>query len=112
MNSILAHTGEKTRTVPKVKSLRPFGSSILIEHLSPREQMGTDLFVGEEAKVDGAPQAYIVAFGPKIGEDCGLKIGDRVVVQGTFVPVPNTSGNKRVRGIVEVHNIKAILDEE
>lgn len=112
MGSIITPTGEKASSVPGVKGLKPFGSSILIEHLTPQEIMGTDLYVGDDAKTDTAPQGYIIALGPKVDSSIGLKVGDRVIVQGNFVPVPTLNGNKRVHGIIEVHNIKAILEEE
>lgn len=111
MGSILTPSGEEASSVPPVTSVKPFGSTILIENLKPQEQLGTYLHVKEDADVGGAPQAYIVALGPKVSEDIGLKVGDRVIVQGTFIPVPNLSDNGRTRGIVEIHNIKAVLVE-
>lgn len=111
MSSIVSANGEKISSVPSISEVVPFGSSILIEHLSAQELLGTELYVSEDTKVDGAPQAYIVALGSKLNEDSGLKVGDRVIVQGTFVPMPSLAHNGRVRGVVEVHNIKAILRE-
>ena len=98
---------EKTRTVKKI---HPFGSSLLVETLNSDEMMGTKLFVSKDAKIEGAPHAYIVELGPNL-KDCGVSVGDRVVVQGNHIPVPNTDGTGRARGIIELHNIKAIVDE-
>lgn len=99
-------------TTPTVKSVRPFGSSILVEMLNADEALGTKLYVKETTDV-GAPQGYVLGIGPKLSaDDIGVKIGDRVLLQGTYVPVPNFDGHKRARGIVEVHNIKAVLSEE
>jgi len=111
MGSIVSANGEKISLVPSITEVVPFGSSILIEHLSAQELLGTELFVSDDTKVDGAPQAYILALGSKLTEDSGLKVGDRIVVQGTFVPMPRLANNDRVRGVIEVHNVKAILKE-
>jgi hypothetical protein len=101
-----------TKKAPKVKAVHPFGSSVLIELLTPDEILGTSLIIGEDTEVGSAPQAYVIELGPKLTEECGLGIGDRVLVQGKFVPVENTNEEtKRPRGIVEIHNIKAVLEE-
>ncbi len=97
--------------VPDIRSIHPFGSSILIENLKPDEVLGTSLYVQDDAETEGAPQAYVVELGPNLTEDCGLKVGDRVVVQGSFIPVINTESNGRERGILEIHNIKGIIEE-
>jgi co-chaperonin GroES (HSP10) len=103
---------EKSRKAsPKVAGIRPLGSSILIEILNENEAIGTNLHVTKGTQV-GAPQAYVLDFGPGVKVDeCGVKVGDRVVVQGTFVPMPNYDKNDRVRGIVEMHNLKCVLVE-
>jgi len=46
-----------------------------------------------------------------VPEDAGIKIGDRVMLQGTYVPVLNYDNHPRKRGLVEIHNIKAVLEE-
>ena len=97
--------------VPKVSGVRPFGGTVLIEILNPDEVLGTKLYINKEAKVGSAPQAYVLALGTNLNSDCGLKVGDRIMVQGSFVPVDNVSDGKRAWGIIEIHNIKAILDE-
>lgn len=98
--------------VPKLKAVKPFGSTILVEMLNADEALGTKIYVNKDAQV-GAPQAYVLALGPKLAsEDVGLKVGDRVMLQGSYVPIPNFDGNKRQRGVVELHNVKAVLVEE
>lgn len=100
------------KRTPSIKAIRPFGSTVLIEILNPDEVLGTSLYINKETKVGSAPQAYVVALGSKLDPDVGLKPGDRVLVQGTFIPVDNVGDNpKRSWGIVEMHNIKAILEE-
>lgn len=98
----------------KIKGVTPFGSSILVEMLSAGEQLGTNLaIVGKDGKpvaTHGAPQGIVVAFGSKLDtKDLGLNLGDRVLLQGNYVPVPKFDDNHRDRGIVELHNIKAIF---
>ena len=111
MSDIVSISGEKLSSVGKVKNVKPFGSTVLIENLNPQEILGTDLYVGEETQTGSAPQAIVLALGPKLEENCGVKIGDRVIVQGSYVPVPNYKQSDRKLGIIELHNIKAILEE-
>ncbi len=97
--------------VPKIKGVRPFGGTILVEMLTKQEALGTKFHVSEGVEA-GAPQAYIVAFGTKFNvEDSGLAIGDRVMLQGRYVPVPKYDNSHRQRGIVELHEVKAVLEE-
>jgi hypothetical protein len=109
---IVEQSAVETRVVPKIKSVRPFGSTILVEMLNADEALGTRMYIKQDASVSGAPQAYILAFGPKLNsEEAGLKVGDRVMLQGTFVPVPKYDNSTRNRGIVEIHNVKAVFEE-
>lgn len=88
------------------------GSMVLVEMLSAQESMNTVLVVGENAKAP--PQGYIVDIGPALEADkWGIKVGDRVLLQGTYVPVPLPKGNRtRELGIVQAHDIKCVLQEE
>jgi hypothetical protein len=105
--------------LPKVVSVKPTGSSILVELLTKEEMnsmVSSVLHLGAaEAGPGTAPQGYVLAVGPSLADGI-FKPGDRVLVinshgQG-FVPVPNVDGGKRARGVVELHNIKAILEEQ
>jgi co-chaperonin GroES (HSP10) len=105
--------------LPKITSVTPCGSSILVELLTKEEMnslVSSVLHLGaSSAASEGAQQGYILAIGPGLTESA-LKVGNRVLLtnyhgQG-FVPVPNLDGSKRTRGIVELHNIKAVLEEE
>jgi hypothetical protein len=103
----------KTRKNPgTIKDIKPATSTLLVEMLNPAEALGTKLALGEDATDVGAPQAYVVAVGPLLSKDCGIKIGDRVLLQGNYIPAPNFDNNTRRRGIVELHAIKAVLVEE
>jgi hypothetical protein len=98
--------------VPKVVGVKPTGSQILIELLTAQEVFGTSMILGDQSEV-GSPQAYIVDFAPALkGIDIGLQIGDRVLLQGSYVPIPKYDEHPRKRGLVEMHGIKAILLEE
>ena len=101
------------KKIEKAKGVKPLGSSILVEMLSSEEALGTTLaLIGKDGKTvnAGAPQGIILALGPKLkAEDLDIGVGDRVLLQGSYVPVPKFEGETRERGIVELHNIKAIF---
>lgn len=64
-------------------------------------------------KLDGAPQAYILALGPKVDSgDWGFKVGDRVMFSGQFVPAPDFDKHFRVRGTIDPFSVKAVLDQD
>lgn len=112
-NKLVSPDGEVlVVTAPKIKKCRPTGSMILIENLSSQEALGTTLHVQDGAAA-GAPQAYVLAVGPTFQPDIyGFNVGDRVLVQGTFVPVPNYDNNRRLRGLVDPVTVKAVLEEK
>ncbi len=112
MSSIILSPSTEAARSKKVVAVTPFGSTVLIERLNPQEVLHTNLYVSEETKTGQAPQAYVVALGPKLDESCGVKIGDRVILQGSYVPVPNPTGSQREHGVIELHNIKAVITEE
>ena len=105
-------------SVPKVVGCKPIGQQVLVEHLTDNEQMGTSMILPGKAKsVDGEmQQSYILAIGPMLdAEKWGFKVGDRVMVQGTYNPVPRFDGEDekgREKGLVEPHNIRGILIEK
>lgn len=101
---------EIKKQVPKVVDVEPFGSMVLIEHLNSDEVLGTNLVISDKTDV-GTPQAYVLRLGPKVAAECGLAVGDRVMLQGTYVPVVNYDNHPRKRGLVELHNIKGVLKE-
>ena len=82
-----------------------------MEHLSPQEVAGGIIQLSETTNV-GTPQAYVLAIGPGLDQSkLGFEVGDRVIVQGSFVPMPKLEGQTRSLGVVEIHNIKAVLEE-
>lgn len=101
----------KNKTPSRIVGVRPAFSSILVEHLSPQEVMGSVLTLSDNSDV-GTPQAYVLAIGPGLDQSkLGFVVGDRVIVQGNFVPMPRPEGQTRPLGVVEIHNIKAVLEE-
>lgn len=102
-----------TKKSPGIKDVKILGSSVLVEMLTAKEALGTEFEV-PDGSAAGAPQGYVLKVGPKLDADAGIKVGDRVLLQGTFVPLAEVAGlgaSHRQKGIVEPHNIKAILVE-
>lgn len=108
--------GEQRTALPKIKSVSPFGSKILVEVLRDDEIMGTSLIVGAGkgtgATDGGAPQAIIVKLGSGLNESSGLKEGQRIYWsgKGTLVEDPTTYPG-RSRALLEISNILAIINE-
>ncbi|NIQ16115.1 MAG: hypothetical protein GTO02_17500, partial [Candidatus Dadabacteria bacterium] len=99
-----------SKKVGKIVGVKPTGIQILIEHLTAQEASGSSIVVGENADI-GAPQAYVLAIGPGLEEErdkLGFKVGDRVVVQGKYIPLPKPEGQKRELGVIDHVNIKAV----
>ena len=110
--SLVVPESAQTSQVPKIKAVHPFGSKILIEVLKPDECMGTSLYISEQTQVDGAPQAYIVELGPEVKPESGLQVGQRIYWEGKGTPVGDPRcTNGRVRALLEIHNIRAIIEE-
>ena len=106
--------------VSKICGLQPCGSNVLIEILNVDEMLGTKLTLisakstPDGKGMDGAPQAIIVALGPKVNvDDWGFDVGDRVMFStAQFVPAPDYDKYPRARGTIEPHSVKAVLIEE
>ena len=97
---------------PKITAIRPIGSGILVEILTPQELLETKMIISEKTEMNSPPQARILEIGPSLPKDWCIKVGDRVLLQGSFVPMPRLNKEHRNRAIVEIHSIKAILEEE
>jgi hypothetical protein len=101
--------------IPKIKGVHPTGSKILIETLTPRELNPTTIEIPEGMEEDsGSNQAYIIELGPAMPDDSGLEVGQRIYWEGRGMPVedPRTKSGGRIRAILEIHNVKAIIEEE
>lgn len=111
--AILTPDGKKAvKALPKINAVHPYGSKILVDVLRADEILGTKLAGVENSTLDGAPQAYIVELGPCVPEDAGLKVGQRIYWTGKGTSVVDPRQSDRVRALLEVSNVLAILDEE
>jgi len=89
------------------------GMGILVEHLTAKEAMGTELTLGNKSTPQ-YNQAYILQIGPMIkAQEWGFQVGDRVLLQGNYVPVPRAKGddNPRQLGVIDPAGIKCVLQE-
>lgn len=115
--SIVGADGTAVSSVPSVISVKPCGLQVLVEVLTAQEALGTRLVVTESTSVNGAPQGYVLAFGPKVSPDLGFKVGDRVTLHGNFTPVPESNkldkkNPDRPWILVEPNQIKAVFVED
>lgn len=102
----------RVKDIRKVTGIKAVGSTILVEMLSPEEAAGSHLVT-----MGKSTQARIVDIGPALNVvegKYGFKVGSRVLLQGTFVPVPKfpNSDDQRELGIVDAHMIKCVFEEE
>jgi co-chaperonin GroES (HSP10) len=93
----------------KIKNVKPAAYSILVEMLSEKELTNSALILSNIDK--DSNQGYIVGVGPLVDKKSGFKNGQRVILQGKYNPVPNPTDSGRVWGVVQIHDIKAILEE-
>ena len=110
MSKLTNAEGEVLSSVPSIKGVKPVGTQVLVEKLSAQEITSSTILIDEDATMAGAPQGYVKDLGPKVPEDHGIKVGDRVVLTGNYTPVPDF-GNGRPLMLVDPHQIKAILEE-
>ena len=115
--TILGSDGEVANRVPSIVGVNPCGTQVLVELLTAQEALGTVLQIDSSASVNGAPQGYVLAIGPKVSTDLGFKQGDRVTLHGNYTPVPegqklDRKNTHRPLILVEPHHIKAVFVEE
>ncbi len=117
--------------VPEIKDFLPCGNWVFVELLNEEEILGTELHLvttsgSFDAKgLDGAPQAYVRALGPKVDGQWGFGVGDRVLFStAVFIPCPNVKIEndskvsldsfdkpKRARGLISPQHIVAVAKE-
>lgn len=92
-----------------IKAIIPVGNQVLVERLTESELSTSSLHLtgGEKS----SNQGYVLALGPQVNREYGIKVGDRVLLQGNFVPVPNFDDSKREKNLLLPDYIKAILVE-
>ncbi len=116
-----AHINVAKPKQPPVKAVKPLGGQILVEIYTEDELSDSAIILPDNAKgkgslgVGGAPQGRVLDIGPGLPAEFGVKVGDRVLLQGSFVPLPKLSDQRdgdRERALVEPHTVKAILVED
>ena len=98
--------------IGRVTEVQPIGFNVLVEMLTANEILNTKFALAENTTSGEAPQGYVLAVGPAVeAEKFGFKAGDRVLLQGNYVPVPDYGDSDRKKGLVQPHDIKAVLVE-
>ena len=97
--------------IRKVTDYKATGSKVLVQMLSAEEAAGSLLATGGKSN-----QGRILDIGPGLLAEIdkyGFAVGNRVLLQGTFVPVPRfPDGDTRELGVVDPHMIQCVLVEE
>lgn len=79
--------GDKLVPILKpIVDIKPAGNMILIKAIREAELETSPIFVQGQEKM--SRQAHVKALGPQVNPDNGIKVGDRVLIAGTFVPGP------------------------
>ena len=100
---------EEKREFGPVSNCKPCGSQVLLELLTVQEMMGTELVLTNK-KPAGEYQAVVLAVGPGLKENnWGFVVGDRVLLSGTGVPVPDFNYSGKDKVLMEPHSIKGVL---
>lgn len=110
-NLLISASGAKLSSVPKIKNIKPFGAAILVEVLTDQELTSSSIVVKGNAQGTGPAQAYVLAIGSAVDASVPLAVGDRVVLQGMANNVPKYDDSPRTKLLVELHNIKGVVEE-
>ena len=97
------------RKLGKVKSIVPVGNQVLIERLTVEEATGASTILSVNSS-ELSNQAIILDIGPMVPKDYGISVGDRVMLQGSFVPA-DLAGEHSNKNLVFPDMIKAILKD-
>lgn len=101
------------KKVRQVTGAKATGTFILVEKLTEAECENTPIILPNGEQTKNSNQAYVVDIGPALEKDkWGLSVGNRVLLQGSFVPVPAKSPGGRELAIVTPHDVKCVLVEE
>lgn len=96
--------------VRPVSGIVPVGNQILVERINASELVTHAFTIS--TKDEPSNQGYILAIGPLVNKDLGLKVGDRVLMQGTTPTfVPNFNGGKRELNLMLPDIIKGVIVE-
>lgn len=100
----------KQNVVRNVVSITPVGNQVLVERLNESELINSSLLISTNSSPSN--QGYVLAIGPMVSKECNIKVGDRVFLQGSYVPLPNFDNSNREKNLLYPDMIKAILNEE
>ena len=95
--------------IKSIKNVVPVGNQVLVERLTEGETLGSTLLTSNSDKPSN--QGIVLAIGPQVNKENGIKVGDRVLLQGSFVPVPKYDDSHREKNLVLPDMIKAVLAE-
>jgi co-chaperonin GroES (HSP10) len=107
---IIVDENDQTNNLGAVRSVKPIGTQVLLELLTPQEMLGTKVIVNDMVQHKEF-HGIVVSVGNLLDmSKQGFKIGDRVLLSGTGVPVPNYDNSNREKILMEPFCIKAILN--
>lgn len=100
---IIVAEKKEGRKLSKVKDVRATGVMTIVEILSNDEASGSEIITTGDSH-----QAIVYSTGPQLEvEKWGFKAGDRVLLQGKYVPLDVVEGKKFAA--VDPNSIKAVL---
>lgn len=109
MSKKIITTVEEKREFGPVTVCKPCGSQVLLEMLTVQEMMGTELIMTNKKPV-GEYQAVVLAVGPSVkNDDWGFKVGDRVLLSGNGVPVPDFNNSGKDKVLMDPFSIRGVL---
>ena len=107
---IITDECENSCNLGPVKSVKPLGTQVLLELLTAQEMLGTKVIVNDMVQHKEF-HGIVVAVGNCLDmSKQGFKVGDRVLLSGTGVPVPNYDNSNREKILMEPFCIKAVLN--
>lgn len=116
MTMIIGSDGREIKKVPKVADVKPLGTVVFVELLSPRETIDTEIeLIGGVGSLTN--EAYVLDIGPRVPKEHGLEVGQRVFIDGNITFGPDYDGYRfsedgRKRGTVEYNAIKGVIIEK
>ena len=100
--------------VPRmIAAVVPANNQVLIERIKEVALSPTSVLLTDEANKKDSQQAYVLDIGPSVAPNLGFKVGDRVMVAGSYFPVDGIlSKNGRSLNMILPDMIKCVLVEE
>jgi hypothetical protein len=99
-----------TNNLGPVRSVTPLGTQVLIELLTAQEMLGTKVIINDMVQHKEF-HGIILSIGSLVDlKQYGFNIGDRVLLSGAGIPVPNFNNSNRDKILMEPFAVKAILN--